>query len=256
MYAIGYMPDSDYPDERDKDSKEILTAAEADEWASLSQWVVDVLNQRSLGSCVSNSGLQAVRMSQRRQNPDVIPPLGSRLFGYYNPRTYHDAEDDDNGTYIRFFFKALNKFGFCPESKYPYYIDKFADKPDHGIYRAAIDQKDPTDYYRIYETGDDRIRVIKRAISQGHPVVFGTTVTNKFCRGEADGVIPRPTTGYRGGHAMLVEGFNDAEECCIILNSWGRGFGDNGRCKFGYDYMTWSQTRDLWVVRSAPSYSE
>jgi len=255
MYAIGYMPDSDYPDERDKDAKDILTADTHDS-ATLSHWVVEVLNQRNLGSCVANAGFQAIRMSQRCQNVAVIPPLGSRLFGYYNPRTYHDAEDDDNGTYIRFFFKALNKFGFCPESKYPYYTDKFADKPDHGIYRAAIDQKDPTDYYRIRGTGDDRIEAIKKAITQGHPVVFGTTVTGKFCRGDADGIIPRPTGGYRGGHAMVVEGFNDAEEYCVILNSWGSGFGDGGRCKFSYDYMTWSRTSDLWVVRSAPSYSE
>lgn len=255
-YSIGYLPDSDYPDERDKDSKELLTALETDETGSLEQYVVDVLNQGQLGSCVANAGNQAVRMSQWRQVPDFIPPLASRLFGYYNPRIYHDATDVDSGTYIRFFFKALNKYGFCPESKLPYDISKFDETPDHGIYRAAFDQKDPTDYYRIYETGDDRITAIERAISQGYPVVFGTVVTNAFCRGQADGIIPKPTGNYAGGHAMVVEGFNRTEEYCTILNSWGLGFGVRGRCKFSYDYMTWERTQDLWVVRSAPNYSD
>jgi len=182
MYAIGYMPDDDYPDERDKDSKELLTAIEVADSEYLTRWVVKVLNQKNLGSCVSNSGVQALRMSQYRQTGE-IPPLASRLFGYYNPRTYHDATDADRGTYIRFFFKALNKFGFCPESKMPYDTSKWADKPDFGVYRAAFDQKDPTDYYRIYETGDERVEAIKRAII---PVQW------RVCRAELRNAIPHP----------------------------------------------------------------
>lgn len=262
-FAIGYLPDSDFPDDRDKSADELLAAATADASAgSLAQYVLRVLNQGALGSCVANSGLGAVRMSQVRQmiaagveNPS--PPLGSRLLGYYNARSYHEATEIDKGTYIRFFFKALNQFGFCPESEWPYDTTRFAERPDQHVYRRAFDQRDPTDYYRITGVGDARLVAIRKAITLGHPVVFGTTISKDMTMGRGVREVMNPPTDpeqYAGGHAMIVEGYDPTG--FTILNSWGEGFGRRGRCVFSADYMAWERTTDLWVVRSAPSYSD
>jgi len=264
MFSIGYIPD--VYDPRDHDYKDVLAKASisltSSDEHSLEQYVVEVLNQLNLGSCVANAGYQGVRVSQVEQlmkagqyDPSNPPPLGARLFGYYNARSYHNATDQDSGTYIRYFFKALNKFGFCSEDKYVYDTSKFSKRPGHAAYKAGYDQKDPTDYYRITGTGEDRLKEIRTAIANDDPVVFGTAVSEDFCRGIGiNDIIDVPTGTIAGGHAMMVEGFK--KNYFVILNSWDDSFGDNGRVKFSEDYMAWSKTQDLWVVRKAPQYSK
>jgi C1A family cysteine protease len=33
---------------------------------------------------------------------------------------------------------------------------------------------------------------------------------------------------YRGGHGLLIVGYDDERQCYILKNSWGTDFGDNG----------------------------
>lgn len=261
-YKVGYLPDE--KDNRDWKFKHFAQSKNLQKLssASLRDNVVEVLNQLNIGSCVANSGFQGIRMSQIRQLKDLgkynsnnPPPLGSRLFGYYNPRSYHNATSIDSGTYIRYFFKALNKFGFCPEYIMPYNTVDFDKRPSHAVYKAAYDQKDPTDYYRIEETGEERLEQIELAISNGYPVVFGTEVSKDFCMGiNINDVIDPPINlTIAGGHAMLIEGFEDKKY--TILNSWSDEFGNDGRIVFSADYIMWAKTQDLWVVKAAPQYS-
>lgn len=262
MFKTGYRPD--VKDSRDISFNKLLAASPKKITplkASLEAYVVDVLDQGNLGSCVSQAGFQAVRISQVKQLKDSKtftknPPIGSRLFGYYNSRSYHNETTVDSGTYIRYFFKALNKFGFCPEKVMPYDTSKFAKRPTFLAYKKAFDQKDPTDYYRIDETGDSRLEKIRLAVANGYPVVFGTSVSNDFCSGIGiNGTIAPPINkSIAGGHAMCVVGYES--NYFVILNSWGDSFGNNGRILFSGDYMKWDQTSDLWVVKSAPEYSE
>jgi len=260
-FALGYHPDK--PDDRDQSADELLAAAvSVPDEGSLAKYVIRVLNQANIGSCVANAGSQGVRMSQVRQMMAAgvekpSPPLASRLFGYFNARAYHEATAIDDGTFIRYFFKSLNKYGFCPESEWPYDTSRFAELPDQSVYRRAFDQKDPTDYYRITGSGEDRLSAIRKAISLGHPVVFGTIVSKDFTMGRGVRDLIGPTLDadqHAGGHAMLVEGYSPGG--FTILNSWGDGFADHGRVRFSEDYMAWENTTDLWVVRSAPSYSD
>ena len=249
MVKLGYRPDP--PKTTDFPASELLAAAPPPPpSASLKHLVVEVLDQGAHSSCVAHAILQAVRCSHRAQGI-AQPELGSRLFGYYLSRAYHHDTANDSGTYLRLFFQALNKFGFCPESIWPYDKD-FSDMPPQSAFRAAFDQASPTVYRRIDATGADRLDAIKRAIAGGFPVCFGTDVDSAFCSNQLAEPVRPPTANIAGGHAMMVGGYDG--DTFEVVNSWG-SWGDAGWVKLSGDYLAWDGTRDLWIVEKAPVYS-
>jgi C1A family cysteine protease len=258
MPKLGWLPDPlKRPGESpDRDSRELLQAAlPPPPSASLREHVVEVLDQGSIGSCVANAGYQAIRISHHRQGA-ANPPLGSRLFGYYAARAYHHATKEDSGTHIRLFFSAQVKFGFCPEDKWEYtdLQTRFSQMPPTAAFHAAFDQRSPTVYRRIYEEGPERLDAIKRAVSLGNAVVFGTDIANDFFDDKGTSPIAPPLgKPLAGGHAMVVAGYDG--DVFDVPNSWGTGWGDNGWCRFSADYMMYRGTRDLWIVEHSPKFS-
>lgn len=212
--------------------------------------VIDVLDQLTLGACVPCAGFQAIRMSQVRQGV-TEPALGARLMGYYLSRAAHGMASRDSGTHLRTFFWAMNRFGFCAEADYPfgYDIARFAVSPPPAAYRLAHDRRSPTRYWAIPE-GPNRVAQVKRAVAMGYGVCFGVQVSEDFSEGRVDPTEPidPPRLGRTFGHAMLVEAY--AGDGFRILNSWGEGFGDQGRCTFSADYLV--EAHSMWVVELAP----
>jgi len=211
------------------------------------------LNQGTLGSCVAQAVSKLLFASHARQG--VKPRLASRLGIYYLARATHGSQDFDGGTYLRAAFQVLNKFGFCPEAVWPYKVAFFAAMPPASAFQASFDQRKPTAYYRIHETGNARVVAVKQALAAGYPVGFGTNVDWDFANGPSASSIIRPPVGnLAGGHAMVVGGY-DAESF-HILNSWGADWCDHGWCRMHPDYIAWDETRDLWVAEHAPPYSD
>ena len=66
-----------------------------------------------------------------------------------------------------------------------------------------------------------------------------------------NGMIPIPNTdkeGCYGGHCMYAIAYNDtAKDHIDILNSWGRDWGDKGRCHIPIDYFM-QEASDLWAI--------
>ena len=66
------------------------------------------------------------------------------------------------------------------------------------------------------------------------------------------GMVPMPTRRdrLRGGHAVLVVGYDHDRRVLIFRNSWGRGWGDHGDGYLPYAFvaspdLTW----DFWTMR-------
>lgn len=287
-------------DDRDHDALKVMLAAApptVPESASNADLVKTDLDQLQLGSCTANGSGQAVHAAQILKMVEIAlgewtaagnaPALfdtraatvraqsqlefWSRLMAYYIARSYEGTVKEDAGANIRDIFKGINKFGFCPESLWPYNDNTdprngptpFSEMPPSAAYRAAYDQRTSAqnvqanviDYALIRATGQARIDAIKLAVSQRHLVVFGTTVTETFCSDmTANGGRPidPPTNGkdIAGGHCMAIGAYD--REGAGIINSWSKQFGQDGWCKFSWDYITWVETTDLWVVRRAP----
>ncbi len=263
MNGLGYLPDP--PKAEDWSASEVLGLGSVPASADNSDLVPSLLNQGGLGSCTANAAAYAIRASMLVLgvlNPEFI----SRLFLYYLARATHGATLVDTGSFLRAIFEVANKFGFCPESVWAYddrisdeapgRPAKFARLPSQAAFRAAYDQHKPTEYRRIWESGYDRIDVIKRALAARQLVVFGTDVSRSFVNGVAgaNGALPPPVgEPIAGGHAMCLARFRGDE--FEGPNSWGT-FGDmDGWFRFSADYLAWDRTRDLWIVKYAPPFA-
>lgn len=200
-------------------------------------------DQGDLGSCVGNGLCYAFRrVLQVNLQPDFNP---SRLFAYYNARTDKQA---DEGASIRDGFKAVNKYGICSESKWPYITRMFSAQPDQAAY-ADGEKHQSIRYERIYPVTVD---AIKDVIARGFPVVYGKTLFDSFMgqRAAQTGIItmPRRCEKEVGGHCMTI--FDYDTQGTVELNSWGDSWGINGTChvpweyvlKYGFDFWTFYST--------------
>lgn len=267
--ALGWKPSP--PDARDHVASERRRFGAAPppppSWSNR-KLILDILDQGQLGSCVANATAQAVRAAHVREGIDR-PPLLSRLALYYLARAFTHDQHQDTGTYTRSACQALAKFGFCPEDVWPYddtatpgahgEVPRFARMPSPAAFRAGFDQiaaTGPAAYMRITETGTARLDVIKRAIVAGYTVFFGTAVSERFCSVELGPTPQKPPIGEQiaGGHELLVVGYTP--EGFDICNSWGSTWNGEGYCTFAPEYLSWSETSDLWVIEAVPSFSQ
>lgn len=224
----------------------------------------DPFYQSPFGSCVAQAVAKGIYASHMQQGVIEPEPI-SRMALWYLARAIIGNQYEDKGCHIRDAFKVLNRLGFCPESAWPYNravgSDRTYDKmPPTMAFRDAYDQRaggsKPVCYHRITQTGDDRLQAIREAIATGRPVIFGTKVTKDFTRNKLPSGPIDPPDGepIAGGHAMVVAGYS--QYGFEILNSWGSGWGSNGWCVFSNEYIKDPRTRDLWVVKAAPTFGQ
>jgi C1A family cysteine protease len=121
-------------------------------------------------------------------------------------------------------------------------------RPSDDCYKEASD-------HQILK--GERVRLdeneIKSAIASGYGIVFGISVFDSFMSEEIahTGMAKMPDVKREnnlGGHCMFMPAYNDVEKDYFdVLNSWGPGWGDKGRCHLPVEYvMTFA--RDLWAI--------
>ncbi len=238
----------DPEDKRDHSASELFgAAAPFPESANNALLIGDRLDQTN-NDCVANGIAVAVRASHILKGISS-PPLLSRRFLYRAARKMGDQGDADVGAFIRCGFDALNKLGFCPEDSFPYDLDVNS-TPNQYALRAAFDQRAPTSYRRIFETGSARVDMIKRAIAAHHLVVFGTLIGEEMRNPAPGAVLGIPVGPILGGHCMAVYGYDG--DVFNVVNSWGMAWSEDGCVKMSADRLAWPETQDLWTVEAAP----
>lgn len=245
--AFGWVPD--LPDWRDHELALAAVSVPLPESVDLRAGCPPVYDQGQLGSCTANAIAAAVEFDLRKQGlTDFVP---SRLFVYYNERAIEHTIGTDSGAMIRDGIKAVAKLGDCPETEWPYDIAKFAVPPPAACYSDAKKYRAVS-----YARANRGLHALKAALSTGFPIVFGFTVYQSFMGPEVarTGVVPMPgpDEAIEGGHAVLLVGYDDADQSWIVRNSWGVGWGQAGYCRMPYEYL--SSTRrmasDFWQIRA------
>jgi C1A family cysteine protease len=205
-----------------------------------------VEDQGDLGSCTGNALAGAVEYLEKK---DEFPLTNvSRLFIYYNERVMEHSVNEDSGAMIRDGIKTLVKQGACSETKWPYAIAKFTQKPSAACYKEALDHQ-VTAYARLQTVNE-----MRTCLAEGYPFVFGFTVYESF---ESDAVaktgvvsMPKPKEKVLGGHAVLGVGYDDAKKRFLVRNSWGPQWGMKGYFTMPYDYLAdRNLSDDFWTIR-------
>lgn len=224
-------------------------------------------NQYSLSSCCGNATADSIEIvsaieeeelaKKEKRDPKPVPQL-SRLFVYSMARSIMDDDgsghgqiDKDQGTHIRLCFDILSRFGICDEEIWPYDISKVFTPPSIKAIRQAVGHRIHS-YYRIKQTGEDRIPEIIAALQGRHPVVFGTEISKQFSNIKSPYICDIPTDPD-GRHAQVIVGWVNG--LFKVKNSWGK-WADEGFSYFTPKYMAWEQTQDIWVPTAGTVFSK
>jgi C1A family cysteine protease len=249
--GLGYLPD--VADSRDAALSVSALGLGVEPLAAVDyrHKVPKILNQSRLPSCVAQAVPQAILLRERILNI-YDTELTSRFFCWWYSRRLHDAHKQVSGTHIRYAFKALKALGRPPESAWPQRIDDAyaVKKPPPNITVAAYPKR-AASYHRVSGTGQFLKTEIRRALSAGMPVVFGTTVAQSFLdRNGPQTHVGIPQDDYAGGHAMCIVGYDD--DGAWVCNSWGSDWRAGGFVHLLWEYILWYETRDLWAVDLMP----
>lgn len=219
--------------------------------ADLMKWMPDVYNQGETNSCTGNacaSATECLRIKDGR--PMLTNP--SRLHIYYGARVLGGYEAVDCGATIRDTMKALSSWGYCDEELWPFDPKRIVVRPPKTVYDAASKYK-LVEYCRL----NQNIMEIKAALAQGHPVILGISIYESF-EGELvakTGIVnmPGPKEAMRGGHAVVLIGYDDRKQRWLLRNSWGDKWGIKGNFTLPYQYiLNPDLAADLWVLRVVP----
>ncbi|MBN2010483.1 T9SS type A sorting domain-containing protein [candidate division KSB1 bacterium] len=190
-------------------------------------WVTPVRDQGQCGSCVffSEVGQTEAWWKIHYNNLDSMPNLSEQfILSCGNVGSCNGANPGDILGFIRdngvpfescFFYRA-NDAVPCSEA-----CDNWQ---DHTITIPGWG------YITLDEANVD---IIKRAVIR-HPVSAAYTVYEDFMF-YTGGVYEHVWGDVDAGHAILIVGWDDVQECWICKNSWGRLWGENGyfRIKWG-----------------------
>ena len=203
-----------------------------------------IYDQGSIGSCTANAFCYAYNFNDTSFNP-------SRLFLYYNERLLDNDNhiSVDDGSTMTQGINALKKYGFSSEAQWPYIISKFAMKPSNAAYKDGLLHQVISAIYL-----NQTLNTLKACIQSGQPFVCGIMVYESFESNAVatTGYVPMPDVNKEnslGGHAIICVGYDDSKRVFIMLNSWGKSWGENGSFYLPYAYLTNTNLAgDFWKI--------
>lgn len=206
----------------------------------------EVYDQGNLGSCTANALCSAVAYNLKLNGKYF---LGSRLFLYYNERKIEGTISEDSGAYLSDGVIALNKYGICKETSWPYTISKFTVNPGTKLYMEARTHR-AISYKNITQT----LVAMQQSLAMGIPFVIGIAIYSSFENDTVSktGIVSMPkvnTESLLGGHALMCVGYDNNKKVWIVRNSWGSSWGDKGYCYIPYAYfLDFNLSTDIWAI--------
>lgn len=121
-------------------------------------------------------------------------------------------------------------------------LDSFPNsQPGTSVLAGAKAMKE-RGFYSEYRWVDSEAELAS-AVGYKGPVIVGTNWYEGMYRTDRNGWIT-PSGRLVGGHAWLIYGVSITGDFYYMINSWGRGFGTNGRGRVARSVM-----RELWSRR-------
>lgn len=219
---------------------------------SMIEYLPDIQNQGSQGSCVAQTGA-CIKEYQERKDYNYKGHMSAQFM--YNNRDNYPRE----GWTGRGLMKFLQKSGVCYEQSFPYGDDKQSrgeEIPDK-IWKEAANHKITT-YARVEYINEDSeeenniIRLKDSLVNNGPAYISFPVYSNSgkyFWKENKD-------SQYRGGHAVAIVGYTDDKgksgditydkSGFILRNSWGDNWGDDGYVIYPYKEFSKKMHWEVW----------
>jgi C1A family cysteine protease len=218
--------------------EETFTAVPATfDWRNIdgngTSFVTPIRNQRSCGSCwafATAAGLESYTL-MTQNIPNYNLDLGEQiLISCYNTNGCSGGSPSGASYYLK-------TTGLPLESCFPY---EAYDANDGGnsVFCSEACANWQQNTYKIMNYGSvsKNVSAIKDALVSYGPLVTTFSVYSDFF--SYNGGIYSYTTGtYQGGHAVLIVGYDDVNQCFIVKNSWGTGWGESGYFRIDYSEL-------------------
>ncbi|TJZ99678.1 peptidase C1 [Bacillus thuringiensis] len=198
----------------------------------------EVRNQGKFGTCVPFA-MTALREYYIARDGGA---RGSEIT-YLSPSYMYYPNGPKDGMYIESALQILKREGVPPETERIYDINP--DNIEQFKQSVTTFQKQNASPYKIssYQVirQTNMINKIKQALANQEPVLVGIQVYPNFDATPSNGIVPPVIEKKsRGGHALVLVGYDETKEWFIVRNSWGTKFGDNG-----YAYIQYQTLLDM-----------
>ena len=240
----GFLPSP--PDDRDYTLDRICALSMEEDAPLPEEYLLEgnipVLNQGICSDCVAHAIATATAYGQYKAEGKFND--FSRGYIYGNRRS---TDYQGEGMYVRQALKNFNHDGDCLTTKFPYrgtyraMKEMIAEKKDD--YAEAAAKSKLINYCRLYSE-----REIKKALMNQGAVVVGITTFKNNMKTHIE--VPTKDSVKSGGHAMCCVGWN--KDGWIVQNSWGKTWGDHGKCYLPYDYPV----DEWWGLTASTSIPE
>lgn len=105
------------------------------------------------------------------------------------------------------------------------------------------------DYYRLTSAeGKPSLDQIKEQISNGNPVIVSIAADRNFTSYSLK-LWDTNNSGYYGGHAVVLTGYDNEKQAFRLLNSWGPNWGENGYIWATYEKIQQAMYNDVYVLQ-------
>jgi C1A family cysteine protease len=190
-------------------------------------FITDVTDQQSCGSCVAFGTVAAVegRLRKQRNNPNLAIDLSEAHLFFVHARAR--GYNCDTGWWPAEAFEDIKNKGIVDEACYPYNL---ANRDGSGLCADAAQRLTKISGFTTL-TGN--AAQIKEFIVANGPVSSCLVIYDDFFSYKS-GVYKHVTGGEAGGHCVSIIGYNDNPGYWICKNSWGKGWGDKGFFNIAY----------------------
>jgi len=190
-------------------------------------YVSSIKNQGSCGSC------WAFAVTAALESQEMIATTGSQVDLSEQTLVSCSGAGSCSGGYTSSASNYIRDVGLPLESCFKYTATNNSCSSACADWQAATYKVNGWHTASTSSNPAVRVQDIKNALYTYGPVVASFYVYNDFFSYRS-GVYSYSTGSYAGAHAVLVVGYDDVNQCFIVKNSWGTGWGEAGYFMIAY----------------------